>query len=237
MGDMTQHNTNPEETTGIDQALRRDVLISQIIDAEGDGTAWAQFAQLAGSDAGAWRELALAQRDHAALSAAVAAELSFTDEIELPAPSHGGGELSYRLSRWGGWAAAAALAVTWLGTQFAAIQNSRSQEIAASTPGGSGIAAGILPAGAFRLGSPQDAINAYEQLGRQSGTVLGELPDRVIVESRPLEGGRGFEVVYLRQFMERAQVAELYQITHDDSGQRGLAMPVAQPSRKTNRID
>ncbi len=241
MGDMTQHNTHPEQPIGIDQALRRDVLISQIIDAEGDGTAWAQFAQLAGSDATAWRELALAQRDHAALSAAVAAEISFTDEIELPAPMQSVGDgsaLSYRLSRWGGWAAAAALAVTWLGTQFAAIQDSRSQEIAANNPGVSNQAAGILPAGAFHLGSPQDAISAYKQLGQQSGTVLGEMPERVIIESRPLAGGRGFEVVYLRQFMERAQVAELYQLTHDDSGQQGMLMPVAQPSiRKTNRID
>lgn len=241
MGDMTQHNTQPEQPTDIDQVLRRDVLISQIIDGEGDGTAWSQFSQLAGADANAWRELALAQRDHAALSRAVAEELAGVEEIELTSPGLGvggsAGPLSYRLSRWGGWAAAAALAVTWLGTQFAAIQDSRSREIAAGSSG-MPMAAGILPAGAFQLDSPQDAISAYKQLGRQSGTVLGELPDRVIVESRPLAGGRGFEVVYLRQFMERAQVAELYQVTHDDSGQQGMLLPVSQPViKKTNRID
>jgi hypothetical protein len=242
MDEMTRHNSTTEETAAIDQALRKDVLISQIIDAEGDGSAWAQFAQIATTDPTAWRELALAQRDHAALSHAVAQELQVADETELPAPASAGGHagsFSYRLSRWGGWAAAAALAVTWLGVQFAAIRDSHNRELAA----GNGAAvnpnmASILPVGAYQLDSPQDAISAYKQLGQQSGTVLGELPDRVIVESRPLAGGRGYEVVYLRQFMERAQVAELYQVSRDDSGQQRMLLPVAQPTvKRSNRID
>lgn len=244
MDEMTRHNSNAEETAAIDQALRRDVLISQIIDAEGDGSAWAQFAEIAATDATAWRELALAQRDHAALSGAVARELDVADDTELPAPSHGvigSGSFSYRLSRWGGWAAAAAVALTWLGVQFAAIQDAHRREMAAGTPvsnAGNPNMASILPVGAYHLDSPQDAISAYKQLGQQSGTVLGELPDRVIVESRPLAGGRGYEVVYLRQFMERAQVAELYQVSRDDSGQQRMLLPVAQPSvKKNNRID
>lgn len=232
---MADTNNDPimsDET--VDGALRREVLISLIVDREGDGSAWVEFSRLAADDATAWRELARAQRDHAALSHAVALEIAPVESVELPAHSEVAGvPLSYRLSRWSGWAAAAAVAITWLGTQFAAVYDSRNASLRDNTS-----TAGLLPAGAFNLDSPQDALDAYKQLGQQSGTVLGELPERVIVESRPLAGGRGFEVVFIRQIMERAQVPELYQLTRDDSGQQGLLLPVSQHTvKKNNRID
>jgi hypothetical protein len=212
-----------------------DVLISQIIDGEGDGSSWAEFTKLAGSDADAWRELALAQRDHAALSGMVNRAIACAADVELPEPGvHGGTapDFSYRLSRWGGWAVAAAVALSWLGVQFSALQASRTAGNAA------GVGGAVVPVGEFQVDSAQDAISAYKELGQRSGRVLGELPDRVIIESRPLAGGRGFEVVYLRQFMERVQVPELYQMTRDDSGQQGMLLPVEQPVvRRTNRID
>lgn len=232
MDDMTQHNTNPGPVSGVEQALRRDVLISRIIDGEDDGRAWSEYAQIAVMDVNAWRELAQAQREHAALQQAVMREISIADEVELASSSHGASnQHAARLSRWGGWAAAAAVGVTWLGTQFSAIQQSRTQEIMTNT-------ASVIPMSGLQVDSPQDAISAYKTLGQRSGTVLGEIPDRVIVESRPLGGGRGYEVVYLRQFMERAQVAELYQVTHDDSGQQGVLVPMAQSTVKPSiRID
>lgn len=235
----THDNTTPNPShpalpgaEALDTVARLDILISQIVDGEGGPGAWSEFAKVAGTDAGAWRDLALAQRDHAALCLAVAPQLARAERIELPDPSL---ELpvhtTYRISRWAGWATAAALALTWLGTQFNALNTSRSAELESNL-------AGVLPVGSMQVDTTQDAITAYKQLGQRSGTVLGELPDRVIIESRPLAGGRGFEVVYLRQFMERAQVPELFQVTRDDSGQQGMLLPVAQPAvKKANRID
>jgi hypothetical protein len=222
----------PPVAEALGTVARLDILISQIVDAEGGPGAWSEFAKLAGDEPGAWRDLALAQRDYAALALAVAPQLARAERIQLPDPSL---ELpvhtTYRISRWAGWATAAALALTWLGTQFSALNTSRSADLQNNL-------AGLLPVGSMQVDSPQDAITAYKQLGQQSGTVLGELPDRVIIESRPLAGGRGFEVVYLRQFMERAQVPELFQVTRDDSGQQGMLLPVAQPAvKKANRID
>jgi hypothetical protein len=237
MDDTKLDNTKVHDTPEA-EAARRDVLISQIIDAEGDGSSWAEFTKLAGADTDAWRQLALAQRDHAALTGAVSLVIDGAADIELPAPSAravgmaGTPDFSYRLSRWGGWAVAAAVAMSWLGVQFSAIQQSRTAGSAA------GVGGAVVPVGEFQVDSAQDAISAYKELGQRSGRVLGEVPDRVIIESRPLAGGRGFEVVYLRQFMERVQVPELYQVTRDDSGQQGMLLPVEQPAvRRTNRID
>lgn len=234
MGDMKQDNPGMDEASASERALRLDVLISRIIDGEGDGAAWSEFSKLAETDASAWRELALAQRDHAALSRAVAAEIAVADRTELPpAGAEQARTFAFRVSRWGGWAVAAALAITWMGAQFAAIRNG----VAGPVAGNETNRAGLLPVG-LSVDSPQEAIKAYKQLGQRSGTVLGELPERVIIESRALAGGRGFEVVYLRQFMERAQVAELYQLSHDDSGRQGMLVPVSQPAvTKTKRID
>lgn len=218
----------------MDAAMQRDVLISQIVDGEGDGAAWKAFAELAGQDASIWRELALAQRGHAALSHAVSVEISGAASVELTdaaGASGGAGPIPFSVSRWSGWVAAAAVGIAWVGMQYSAIRDSRTAEMTSHQ-------AGIAPVGAFQVDSPQDAISAYKALGHRSGTVLGELPDRVIIESRPLAGERGFEVVYLRQFMERARVSELYQVTRDDSGQQGLLVPVVQSSTQNNtRID
>lgn len=222
--DEMNHNITPQPA--VDPVLRRDMLISQIIDAEGDGSAWNQFTQLAASDPAAWRELAQAQRDHAALSHTLTRAVAAADVVELPAPGIAGRmHHAARLSRTAGWAVAAALALAWFGSQFAPVR-----------PNAENIAG--LPPNTFQLNTPQDALAAYQQLGRRSGSVLGEVPDRVIVEYKPLASGDGFEVVFLRQFMERAEVPKLFQVTRDDSGQQGFLMPVSQPTRKqSNRSD
>lgn len=236
MSESDHTNTGDIAGPGLDPVLRRDVLISQIIDGEGDGSAWTEFTRLSQADPDAWRQLALLQRDHAMLRVGVAAQVDVADGVDLP--DHvvgGGGAGGYRFSRWSGWAAAAALALTWLGTQVAMINQSRKAELGAGQ--GAGMVAGLSSGNNYRLDGPQDAISAYKQLGQRSGTVLGEMPERVIVESKPLAGGRGFEVVYLRQFMERAEVANLYQLTRDEGGQQGMLLPVSQPARRTERID
>jgi hypothetical protein len=53
-------------------------------------------------------------------------------------------------------------------------------------------------------------------MGKQSGRVLGEVP--VLCESKPAATGQGFEVVYVRQILERAEVHDLYRFSVDEAG-------------------
>ena len=48
-----------------------------------------------------------------------------------------------------------------------------------------------------------------------------EMPTRVLVESRPADGGNGYEVLYLRQVLERTVVPDLYRF--DGRDERGVA--------------
>jgi hypothetical protein len=78
--------------------------------------------------------------------------------------------------------------------------------------------AGPLAANLFRLNSPEDALQAYKTLGGREGTVLGEMPDRVMVQSSPLSEGQGFEVIYIRQIIERRHIPDLYRAAVDEGG-------------------
>jgi hypothetical protein len=192
--------------------LDRDVLISRIIDAEGTdagGAAWAEFAQLAAKEPGAWKELADAQRRHGALAKAVSREIRAADSIDLPTHDHAGvshaSRLSLRVARWGGWAVAACLAGAWATTalngQLASAPNS---------PAGT-IQAGWTP-------TPQEALNAFLDAGQKTGQVVGQVPELVLLESNPSEDGKACELVVLRQIVERHLVPGVYRTAFDEGG-------------------
>jgi|GEM_PF-685423 len=90
-------------------------------------------------------------------------------------------------------------------------------------PGRGGSAASLAPLG---LASPDEAMRKYLELGKAQGRVVGELPQRIILESRELPGGGGREVLYIRQLIERAVVDDLYRFGTDDQGR-----PVVLPGR------
>lgn len=73
--------------------------------------------------------------------------------------------------------------------------------------------------------TPDDYVKGYVDSGEKTGLVLGEVPQRVLIESRPLRKGEGFEVVYVRQFVERAKVSDLLKFATDEAGR---AVPVRQ---------
>lgn len=227
-------NTNMNNPTpdhpdhALDAALmERDLLITRIIDGEGSGAAWERFASVAGSDASAWRELALAQRQHLRLTAAVRREIAVAVEIDLPisgerrAPSRSTVRAAQVARKWTGWAVAAAITLAWGGAMLTGVGPS-GPPLQMGTAGPTGVAAGWQPQ------TTQDALNAYLEVGQKTGNVIGEVPNWVMIESRPASGGTGFEVVYLRQFMERAVVPDLYRFGQDERGGR-VVVPVSQP--------
>lgn len=196
---------------------RVDVLVSRIADAEARSEDWAAFNELAERHPWAWRELAQAQRDHAAMCVAVGVALQSADTVFLPVRTGGAAAVDARprLAMWAGWAVAACMGVALLG--------------GLRPPAPAGIqpnAAGVNLAN----WTPDDYVKGYVSSGEKTGLVLGEVPQRVLIESRPLEKGDGFEVVYVRQFVERARVSDLLKFATDETGR---AVPVRQivPSR------
>ncbi len=186
----------------------RDILISRVVDGTALDHDWAALESLAQKDPGLWRDLAQSQRQHAALVSVVGSAVRIADETPLDIPeSHVIGRIS-GVARWGGWAAAAAVALAWLG---GARPGGQSHMQTAGPPGG------ITGAPAFT--DPAEALGAYLRLGLDQGTVLGEMPAKVVLQTLPADdGSQRYDVYYLRQIVERARVDDVYRMSSDELG-------------------
>lgn len=183
--------------------LERDILVARVADAEASDAEWAAFRSWAQRDPSLWRELAELQRDAVELSSAVNRAVAAADAIEAPIGEHLGARLSERfrlVGAWAGWAAAAALALAW----FAGVR--------LPEPGGMNRAS--MPVSL----TPREALEQYLDRGRRAGTVVGEVPELVMLDSRPVADGHGFEVIFVRQIMERAVVDDLFRMATDADG-------------------
>jgi hypothetical protein len=195
--------------TGID----RDILITRVLDGEATPEDWAAFRAMAARDPVVWVDLTDAQQDRAELASAVAEAIAIADHIEAPIEIHVGERLNARIRTgvaWLGWAAAAVMA-------FGAFTG---------LPGLAGVGTGgsAQEAGLFRVNTPEDAMQLYLDKGQQAGSVLGEVPERVLLSSEPLADGRGYSVVYLRQIVECQRVEDLYQVARNEAG-RAVSVP------------
>ena len=202
---------NAPENLDIATRDRVDLLVSRIADSEATPEDWSAFNDLGERHPWAWRELARAQRDHAAMCAAVGVALQPADYVILPVRvgTNGAGfGRASTLRQWGGWAVAACMALVFFGGIRPA---------APVSPAGN--AAGVPTAN----WTPDDYVKGYVNAGQRSGLVMGELPERMLIESRRLKGDEGFEVVYVRQFVERARVRDLVRFAADETGR---PMPV-----------
>jgi hypothetical protein len=197
----------------------RDILISRVIDGEACAAEWDELRILAAADASLWRDVAEAQRLQNVMEHAVACATAAAERTDLPTHDAAGVSLGERLSarawRFSGWVAAASVALAW---------GIASTQTSPGTGRGSTNTASLLP-----VSTPDEAVQAYLDLGAKSGRVVGEMPQRVIMQSRPAQTGRGFEVLYLRQFVERAVVTDLYHADGDDAGGKVL-VPVVRPA-------
>ena len=193
-----------------------DLLISRIADGEATSQDWSAFATLAERSPSAWKNLAQAQRDHQSLSLAVGVALHAADRVDLPSRdaadiflhrAHASSPAT-RVRQYGGWAVAAAVALAWLGVNGGQF----------SLPGAGRAPnqANIIPAGYFKVNSSDDALQLYRNQGKLDGRFIAEVP--VLLESSPAATGQGYEVVYVRQFVERARVDNLLRFAQDESG-------------------
>ncbi|MEM9372659.1 MAG: hypothetical protein AAGA55_03365 [Planctomycetota bacterium] len=202
----------------------RDLLISRVIDAEASADDWSAFRTLAESDPDVWRDLADAQQQNEVLGEAFRETIHVADSVDLPELIADDRPFQRRLDsigRWGGWAAAAAVLLVW------------STGFRGTAPGqGLGVqGAGYMGGPALAEASPDQAMERYIEAGRRAGSVVGEVPDRLVIETIPQRDG-SIEVVYLRQIVERRITDQVYRESMTDSG---ATVPVRIPAAQVQR--
>lgn len=204
---MTNDMKNPSDL--------RDTLICRVIDGEATGEDWQALRALADEDPSVWTELAVTQHQHEALSSIVDGAGASADGIEIPEPLTPGERFERRMAglrAWGGWAAAAAVLLVWF----------TGKSVPEKTDTQPGQQAGILPTVAAADPSPESILDRYLDIGMQEGRVLGEMPRRVVLDTKPVPGG--LEVTYLRQIVEREVVPRdrLFRLGRDEFGKAAL---------------
>lgn len=201
-----------------DSSSQFDLSLSRLVDGVATRTDIDTIDSEEAARPGAWREVALAQKLNASLTSELRPVALQAQAIALPAaeqatplaaPSDTSRTIKHdphaeRFSRrirlgaaWGGWAAAAVIAIAARMPQPEA-----NPSINASIP--------IL--------SAADALTSYLSKGRNEGTVIGELPKKVLVNTTQAPDGQGYEVIFIRQIMERVRVDDLYRYSSDELG-------------------
>jgi hypothetical protein len=208
--------------TGNDDAIdRRDELIGRVIDGEASERDWSSLRTLAQADPSVWTDLTATQRQHELLSDAVDEVGMLAEGVELPE-----GELMTPAERferrmngvraWGGWAAAAAILLVWFTGLPAPMRNA--SPVRPANPTGTS-SAGLVPRGLLPA-TPDEALAQYLDTGREAGRVIGVMPDKRVLESRPLADGSGVEVLFVRQILEREFVPadQVFKVGRDEFG-------------------
>ncbi len=179
---------------------RDDILISRVIDGDATTGEWDELTALAAADPSVWRNLALSLREDKALIRAVNIDVAVADAIELREPGRHPA-VRARLGGWSGWVIAAMLGIAVV------------TRMLSPAPTESGLEAVSNRA---QFLSASDLLQAYLDQGRQEDLVIAEVPERVLIETRPVEAGGGYELIYLRQILERTVVPDLYRFYGQD---------------------
>ena len=203
-------------------SLEREILISRIVDGVASDGDWEALDRLGSTDHGVWRDLADAQRQHSRLIEALDRQLAVAEAVELPEhvtlnfPSTSG-----KRWWWAGWAVAALIAV-----------GSFSGMLSSARRNGSGGSPVVTAGPAFDWSdvSQDELIKKYLDRGQERGSVVGQIPTKVLLETRPAEDGDGYDVYYLRQIVERVRVPVLQRTTEDELGRTRLVPVRVAPS-------
>lgn len=202
-----------------DNVMLDERLMSRLAEGAGDEQDWARWSDTAGNDAARWRELAEMQRDHAMVQRTMQRVAATADRIGLPAGSAQAPAV-LRISAWSGWSIAAMIALASLVWHFAQTNTTDPTQ----------------PSDVTTVSdmSASEAFDAYLARGRDEGLVVDELPTRVLVTARALEEG-GYELLYLRQVLERVRVPDLYMIEDEPATGEASAMQASYEPERPKR--
>lgn len=227
---MDNESNNTPAANTENSAHLRDLLISRVIDGSATPEDWSSFRILAATDAEVWTDLSNAQREHEALCEVMHAATAIADGIDLPGGSGSPLVFESRVSttlRWGGWGIAAVLLLGWF-TGTIQMNPSAYSGSQGKLQTGS-MSPGLIPLG---QADPDQAFGRYLDAGQSSGQVVGEMPDRIVVETRPRQDGT-IEVILLRQIIERRVLDHAFRESVDEFGNR-VVLPVDLSSLKAN---
>lgn len=200
---MNEHNNNTEPLASDE----RDLLIARAAEGTAGERDWTRLEAMAKSDATVWRDVAMTRRDMAAFSVAVNDEIDSAMHVDVPAEEHMVFRLTQRsrlVATWAGWAAAAVIGLAWLGVPV----------VQPPTQTGTPV---VQQGGLFA--SAAEALDAYLKRGQKDGNVVEQLPTKLLLDAKPSADGKGYDVLYLRQILERAKVPDLYKLSTDEWGQ------------------
>lgn len=223
---------------------RADLLVSRAVDGDATSSEWDELSGLADGEPALWRCVALTLRDRGGVGRAVGAAAAIADLVELPA-GHAVAAAGARAAsastprlRWrlpnvrpallgGGWAVAALVALAWgltiVAARTAPVTPPSPRDVAQSN-------GGMLdrPPRKEDLAQfpPDDLLAAYIANGKRDNLVVGELPEKVLVDSRSAPSGHGYEVLFVRPILERTVVPDLYEFGGRDEAGRPTAVPV-----------
>lgn len=211
-----------------DNLTDRDVLLSRLLDGRGRAADWRSLRDATAADAVVWDKLIGSAGDQDALGDlmlsvgdraantdllpapgcvdAPPVPLSFSGAQQTSGRRHDRAARSARL----GWLVAACLA---LGMVSLAIKPWTGAENGA----------GSMSAG-LNLDSwtAKDFMDKYKDRASKDGTLVAEMPQRIVLETRPCADGKGHEVLFIRQLIERAVVDDLYKLGVDDAGRPAM---------------
>lgn len=189
--------------------LETDLLMSRVVDGEASTEEWLRLTTIANAQPSLWRDIAEAQREHAVLQAHVGHAGAIADRVDLETDDmvDGAGIDQHgplRRMAWSGWAVAALIGVA------ASVQVFRPATPLNNATTVTNAQAG-LPNPIPAIQNARAALDTYLDLGRESGDVIAELPTKTLVETRPAPDGNGYELLYIRQILERTRVPDLYE--------------------------
>jgi hypothetical protein len=201
-------SADPHADQRRDAAVELDILLARAV--AGDREALALVRARGAADPAILEELAMWQADELRLSRAARELGAVADSVELPdiEPER---RRSWRVGL--GWAVAAVVALAWISQSFLPRIGGATRQNVAGFAG---------------FASADDAFDAYVDKARSDGVIYGDVAPPTIIGSRELGGGKGFEVLIMRQIIERRQLSELYRMVPvDESGK--LAPIVIRP--------
>lgn len=229
------------------------LAITRIVDDEASEVEWNDFCARADRTPMLWRDLGHEQWMARSLSRAVTAHVHDAGvrvALEPHVVTMTSGSLNrggWSRSSWAGWMAAACLAGAWvvtdsLRTPFGGALTPSGASTApnpagsmtpgvAGSPGvgASGATSSVEPPTIMRASlTPDEALDAYFVAGKADGSVLGEVPGMPVVDRRAAPDG-GYDVIYLRQILERRRVPAFFTFEQTDEFGRAIPTPVQTP--------
>ncbi len=184
-----------------------ELVVSRVIEPDATSEAWEELIAAAEADPQLWRRTVQTLRDQQAITRAVNASVAIAEGVSSRQDPHPGRYVEVdpsplgrpQLFRWSGWAVAAIVALAWV----SGLSNFRSNGT---------MNAGFIPA---NLTAAQHLEN-YKTQGRREGLVFDEVPEKILVQSRPSPTGDGIEVIFIRQILERTTLPGLYHYQGED---------------------